>query len=259
MGALDPPECLVCRHDLLDADEKARLPCGHLHWHAPCIWQWLLERSTCPICRCETGQPTGVAGSDDAEVASAGLLNDIDDRRRLGALHFARERLAMRMADLEEERQSLEVQVRRMERELELFRSQLNHLRIERCMWAQVLNRSGGDPDVAGAGMTEEATAAGTQVGGHQSAAEDLLRRLRDAVMRAPAAGDEVFRQLAAQSSGRLTLDGVGQVLSRFEPMMPAAVLRLAFGKLDIDRSGFVEEDDWMSALCLPRFCRSNR
>nr|BAK01977.1 predicted protein [Hordeum vulgare subsp. vulgare] len=44
--------CPICKIGFSSKDRSARLPCRH-YFHAYCILQWLLKRTTCPMCRRE--------------------------------------------------------------------------------------------------------------------------------------------------------------------------------------------------------------
>ena len=48
--------CAIC---LSPGGKLCRLPCHEKHrFHAPCIKRWLMESSSCPICRQEISGPT---------------------------------------------------------------------------------------------------------------------------------------------------------------------------------------------------------
>lgn len=49
-GLSSNKHCTICLDDLLDGDEAASMPCGHVY-HADCIVSWLETSHLCPLCR----------------------------------------------------------------------------------------------------------------------------------------------------------------------------------------------------------------
>jgi hypothetical protein len=43
-------DCVVCQERILCGEDILKLPCHHLYHHA-CVRQWLLQKSSCPLCR----------------------------------------------------------------------------------------------------------------------------------------------------------------------------------------------------------------
>jgi len=188
------------------------------------------------------------------------------------------------MIELEEERRGLEMQVHRMEEDLSNFRLQLRgatvptqvpvpefasvHSALQELAadWraAQQLHEEvfrevsempeEGQVDEASQNSGEQAVSSyGEELESVRSAAEALLERLRSAVLRAPTSSVEVFRELASESGGRLNSSMLARLLSKFEPSVPVAVVDAAFGRLDQEGKGYVEENDWLLGLNLPR------
>lgn len=44
-------DCLVCHEDIIKTGYAASLPCGHV-FHGICIYRWVKDQETCPVCRC---------------------------------------------------------------------------------------------------------------------------------------------------------------------------------------------------------------
>lgn len=42
--------CTICLDKLGTSDDTATMLCGH-HFHATCIYNWLNNGTTCPLCR----------------------------------------------------------------------------------------------------------------------------------------------------------------------------------------------------------------
>lgn len=237
--------CVVC-HGCLQAGTWTRLlPCSHSCWHEDCIVRWLQEQHTCPICRAEVpGLPDLVTESELVVEAAR--------------LRTARNRLASRMAELEDERRLLELQVRRIGSELESFRAQLLQLHSEReelCAGLRLhrlamvsTGREGDSNDVSDGSDFEE----GRDTEPNEKAKE-ILERLRGALLRAPLPAVEAFQALSC-GTGRLSHGQAWRLLRSLEASAPEDVLARAFVLLDVNVSGFIEEADWMTALRLPRY-----
>ena len=48
-------DCTICLDSFKDSKHCCTLTCGHT-FHSECIWPWLIEHKTCPICRDNTMQ-----------------------------------------------------------------------------------------------------------------------------------------------------------------------------------------------------------
>eukprot|EP00929_Paragymnodinium_shiwhaense_P071225 TRINITY_DN3621_c0_g1_i1.p1 TRINITY_DN3621_c0_g1~~TRINITY_DN3621_c0_g1_i1.p1 ORF type:complete len:302 (+),score=58.05 TRINITY_DN3621_c0_g1_i1:136-1041(+) len=267
----DECECIICRADIEDnsdddsAEDHRGLPCGHAQWHAECILTWLSGQNTCPICR--------------AEVPDSHPLNESLSARRQVVVE----------AYLEEQRQTLQTQVHVIEGELLAFRSQLEQLHSEHAELCDAIQRLQLHQEEArlsaermrlhlehaelceamrGLRRRQEASeardplealralAAPEQSQPREQSADDakaLLDRLRGAVLRLPCTATQVFQTLAAPGAGKLGIGEVERVLSGLEARVTHAVVSEAFSQLDTDNSGFVEEEDWLTALRLPR------
>eukprot|EP00405_Crypthecodinium_cohnii_P032449 CAMPEP_0206519922 /NCGR_PEP_ID=MMETSP0324_2-20121206/65474_1 /ASSEMBLY_ACC=CAM_ASM_000836 /TAXON_ID=2866 /ORGANISM="Crypthecodinium cohnii, Strain Seligo" /LENGTH=198 /DNA_ID=CAMNT_0054013585 /DNA_START=94 /DNA_END=692 /DNA_ORIENTATION=- len=168
--------------------------------------------------------------------AQDGEQTDSSEERRLGLLRLAHARLSLRMmselaADWRAAQQLHE----------EVFR-EVSEMPEE------------GQVDEASQNSGEQAVSSyGEELESVRSAAEALLERLRSAVLRAPTSSVEVFRELASESGGRLNSSMLARLLSKFEPSVPVAVVDAAFGRLDQEGKGYVEENDWLLGLNLPR------
>eukprot|EP00404_Azadinium_spinosum_P031291 CAMPEP_0180572768 /NCGR_PEP_ID=MMETSP1037_2-20121125/9417_1 /TAXON_ID=632150 /ORGANISM="Azadinium spinosum, Strain 3D9" /LENGTH=349 /DNA_ID=CAMNT_0022590151 /DNA_START=1 /DNA_END=1050 /DNA_ORIENTATION=+ len=272
--------CVICQASVAAADRRRTLLCGHSHWHEECILLWLQEQCTCPICRAEVPAPEGCLGRAAARVAAVGGAGDEDDEAEEVALQAAREHLTARMQLLEEERSTLEWQVRMIEGELITFRSQLLRLHLERLTldtlcttmrWPRSFLPRGETPlldagahrrpgvgtasvamATADAQAQVTASVAGASAADAEALAEAMLVRLRGAVLRTPLPGIEVFRALSAQT-GHLGPGEVARVLRGLDASASSEVLAAAFLLLDVNASGSIEETDWMAALRLPR------
>jgi E3 ubiquitin-protein ligase ATL10/75/76/77/78 len=57
-------ECAICLSDFIDGERVRVLPnCGH-GFHANCVEEWIVQRSSCPTCRA-TCRLDGVAASEE--------------------------------------------------------------------------------------------------------------------------------------------------------------------------------------------------
>lgn len=89
-------DCPICLCKLGQGDETSVLKCGH-GYHATCIYKWLDNANTCPVCRTSVRERT-IQVEHDPEIDNIwsvtipnmirGLLNDgtitMDDRIRVG-------------------------------------------------------------------------------------------------------------------------------------------------------------------------------
>ncbi|XWS15137.1 hypothetical protein CRYUN_Cryun35bG0068300 [Craigia yunnanensis] len=50
VGLCSKKQCTICLDELLDRDEVASTPCGHVY-HGGCIIRWLETSHLCPLCR----------------------------------------------------------------------------------------------------------------------------------------------------------------------------------------------------------------
>lgn len=287
--ALDEHACVICCASLAVGDVTRRLPCGHDHWHESCVLRWLSRQRTCPICRAEVVDarldeelPPRLVDSDsddngdDAEVAlvlAAAALVSAERRlaeQRLEALMTLASaratamaweaeilralRLAARRArTLGESWRAVDAQVSLIGDELRDLRGQLDSLQAERAARRPARTCGGGRARARRRPSREaEPSPGGCQGDGVEAPAQAVLRRLRGAVLRAPLPALEVFQGLAAER-GKLDKREAARVLRCLEAEIPSAVSARAFELLDANASGFVEESDWMTALCLPR------
>lgn len=70
-------QCAVCFDEYnLNQNDVRKLPCNHL-FHEKCIFPWLKNNATCPVCRARMPNVTEGNESDDSEV----------DEGMLGKLH----------------------------------------------------------------------------------------------------------------------------------------------------------------------------
>lgn len=80
LAKIDQSECVICLGELEEGDKVRSLPnCGHV-FHVPCIDDWFLAHTNCPICRAPI-----VASIDIACV----LEDSINDRREIRTQNLA--------------------------------------------------------------------------------------------------------------------------------------------------------------------------
>lgn len=71
-AAGDAQLCAVCIEAYRPGDVVTVLTCDHL-FHKTCIEPWLLERRTCPMCKCDILKALGVEAEPDEEDAAAAV------------------------------------------------------------------------------------------------------------------------------------------------------------------------------------------
>eukprot|EP00930_Biecheleria_cincta_P096889 TRINITY_DN88662_c0_g1_i1.p1 TRINITY_DN88662_c0_g1~~TRINITY_DN88662_c0_g1_i1.p1 ORF type:complete len:333 (-),score=65.47 TRINITY_DN88662_c0_g1_i1:30-1001(-) len=277
--------CVVCQEPLCSDDWTRSMPCGHAQWHEECLLRWLEERRSCPICRArlqgfEEGDDIGFHDIEGLDLMQLREMRGALQERMAGfeeerhvlevRLQSVRRWLDNRLVELELERQGLELQVRRLGVELATFGMRLTQLHVERlALWSTLQHSEpaseGHDSTTAlskqpenscGSFFAEEKPPEEPEklqgCEDVQVRAEDMLERLRAAVLRTPMPASEVFHVLAA-GHGRLNRKAAERVFQALEAAVPSSELSRAFVIMDVDGSGFVEESDWMSALQLPR------
>lgn len=253
-------ECIVCRSGLEVASETCGLPCGHCQWHEECIFQWLAEQPTCPICRRRvsvqladsSGDPNidfeatttiTVADSVDDDAASVSTVDIWGSAVGVGA-------------------QSNIAPVQRIEGELAGFREQLDRLSNAHAGLCDEIGRLHTQPGQGRAQAQPDAspTLAGQRAGGFgnqgfpgrfprllaplpetqpvdsgvadQTDAEAMLARLQGSMIRSPTAAAEVHRILASRV-GRLGPREVNRVLQGLDTAVPRGVLERCFAAFD--------------------------
>eukprot|EP00931_Biecheleriopsis_adriatica_P008857 TRINITY_DN109995_c0_g1_i2.p1 TRINITY_DN109995_c0_g1~~TRINITY_DN109995_c0_g1_i2.p1 ORF type:complete len:296 (+),score=44.99 TRINITY_DN109995_c0_g1_i2:107-889(+) len=236
--------CVICQHAVVDGEVTRALLCGHSSWHESCLLQWLREQRSCPICR---AQLPGYRSSLEPED---GALDELNER-----LDNFREHLAGRLEVLERERQTLQIQMQSIGAELALFGTQVARLHLERLAFRSTLLTQ-TDVFEAESDDAVQVEECDDDEDKKEEKAQDMLCRLRGAVLRTPVPAVEVFRTLAGRT-GRLGPEQAARVLRGLEEAIPHSVVSRAFAIMDVDGSGFVEEEDWMAALCLPRMSPS--
>ncbi|KAF2289828.1 hypothetical protein GH714_038844 [Hevea brasiliensis] len=61
LAKIDQSECVICLGELEEGDKVRSLPnCGHV-FHVPCIDDWFLAHTNCPICRAPIVAPIDIA------------------------------------------------------------------------------------------------------------------------------------------------------------------------------------------------------
>ncbi|XP_056464306.1 E3 ubiquitin-protein ligase RNF128-like [Gadus chalcogrammus] len=66
---LDAQTCAVCIESYKAGDVITVLTCGHI-FHKACIEPWLLEKRTCPMCKCDILKALGVENVDEKNEVS---------------------------------------------------------------------------------------------------------------------------------------------------------------------------------------------
>lgn len=272
--------CVVCQEPLSSSDWTRSMPCGHAQWHEECLLRWLEERRSCPICRArlpgfEADDDLGFGDVEELDVMQLREMREALQERMAGfeaERHLLEERLQSvrrwldsRMLELELERQGLELQVRRLGVELTTFGLRLMQLHAERLELQSTLQHREEQGNTSAAADKQPANSCSCSGDGkippaassaEEVRAEEMLDRLRAAVLRTPMPASEVFHALAA-GHGRLSRKEAERVFRALEAAVPNSELSRAFVIMDVDGSGFVEEADWMSALQLPRLSSS--
>lgn len=65
--------CAVCIESYKSGDVITILTCGHI-FHKVCIEPWLLDKRTCPMCKCDILKALGVEDEDDKDEVNATSL-----------------------------------------------------------------------------------------------------------------------------------------------------------------------------------------
>ena len=59
-------QCVICIEDI--EEDETELPCGHV-FHTKCLFEWLMQQDTCPVCRATLPliKPVGPEGPEGPE------------------------------------------------------------------------------------------------------------------------------------------------------------------------------------------------
>lgn len=86
---VDQSECVVCLGELEEGDMVRLLPnCGHA-FHVPCIDEWFLAHSNCPICRAPIVAPTSPENPLSIEIERVQVVQSSPRLHGQGADHGA--------------------------------------------------------------------------------------------------------------------------------------------------------------------------
>lgn len=72
----DAQTCAVCIESYKAGDVITVLTCGHI-FHKACIEPWLLEKRTCPMCKCDILKALGVEDENDKDEVNASFPPDV--------------------------------------------------------------------------------------------------------------------------------------------------------------------------------------
>ena len=97
--------CTVCFEPQHVGDLGIKLPCGHC-FHKDCVWPWLTQHSTCPVCRLDLNQGKTTNMGRREEKMRAAHLNNLERRRRQHTQTVAESRKRMQVIEQEEERRA---------------------------------------------------------------------------------------------------------------------------------------------------------
>lgn len=255
-GQSDQVTCIICCHSLHPCtssdtcEQRLELPCGHSQWHRCCVEGWLVRQQTCPICRAVVVDSSSdrimTDESDDAgnllellgvAAIQAGAV-DCEAVVRLLQAVFGREVDALDENRLQLERQLLSI-------ETELNEHQRIICEIQEC-------RSQVDAIAEVDALAEERVEATllAEDSGQDPNREETLRllaRVAAAVQRSGLTAEQVFRSLP-QEGAPLHLDSAMSLLSAFGGATEHVVTKAAQA-LDINASGWVEEEDFVNAM----------
>lgn len=253
-GPCDQVTCIICCHSLHGSDtseQPLELRCGHSQWHRCCVEGWLVRQQTCPICRAvvvDSSSDRIIADENNdagnlVELLSAAANQptgavDCEAVVRLLQAAFGREVEALDEDRLQLERQLLSIEAELNEHQriicdIQEFRSQVDTI---------------AEVDVLAEDRVE-ATLSAEDRGQDPNREETLtlLARVAAAVQRSGLTAEQVFRSLP-QEGAPLHLDSAMSLLFAFGGATEHAVTRAAQA-LDINASGWVEEEDFVNAM----------
>ena len=94
--------CTICLEAQHVGDLAVKLPCGHC-FHKACVWPWLVQHCTCPVCRLELNDGGAHASNREKAMRRAHTRN-MESRRISHAQTVAEQRKRMQQLDREERR-----------------------------------------------------------------------------------------------------------------------------------------------------------
>jgi len=228
--------CIICC-SAVDEEQPWKLPCGHRQWHRSCVEGWLVQRQTCPMCRAPFGTPV----ENKRDLSQDALLSSLvqlligseplvpaDCEALVRALQAVLDQEAQM---LDQHREALVTQVHGIEQELSEHLLQIRELRATQAVETSTPDRGADGTNLLAA--DEEAVA--------------LLARVAAAVLRTGLSAQEVFRSLP-EGGSPLGDEASMSFLSAFGGVSEVAV-SVAAKALDINGSGFIEEDDFVDAM----------